>query len=141
MAAERILDRALGQLFAQALVAIARADDEIGPEEGVRLEQRIALRVAGPISLDDLLLSDPLEPHRLAEALGSAAGPFRNIGLDPGELAAMLIGDGLAVVLAKGYVSESEAREIVRFAAALGCSLDQVRALCGQVAPWLGTLV
>ena len=141
MAAERILDRTLGQLFAQALVAIARADDEIGPEEGLRLEQRIAVRVPGPISLDDLLLSDPLEPHRLAEALGTAAGPFRNIGLDPGELAAMIVADGIAVVIAKGYISEAEAREIVRFASALGCSLDQVRAMCSRVAPWLGTLV
>lgn len=141
MAAERILDRALGQLFAQALVAIARADDEIGPEEGLRLEQRIAERVDGTISLDDLLLSDPLEPHRLAQALGTAAGPFRNIGLDPGDFAAMIVRDGLAVVLGKGYVAEAEAREIVRFASALGCSRDQIRALCGQVAPWLVSLV
>jgi hypothetical protein len=35
--AERILDSALGQLFARALVAIARADDQIGLEEGLRL--------------------------------------------------------------------------------------------------------
>ncbi|HEX7842553.1 MAG TPA: hypothetical protein VF469_34000 [Kofleriaceae bacterium] len=141
MADERILDRALGQLFAQALVAIARADGEIGPEEGQRLEQRIAMRVSGPISLPDLLLSDPLEPHRLAEALGTAAGPFRHIGLDPRELATMIVTDGIAVALAKGHVSEAEAREIVRFASALGCSLDQVRAMFGRVAPWLGTLV
>jgi hypothetical protein len=141
VAGERILDRTLGHLFAQALVAIARADDEIGAEEGLRLAQRIAARVPGPFSLDDLLLADALEPHRLAEALGGAAGPFRNAGLDPRELAAMIVSDGLAVVLAKGYVSEAEAREIVRFAAALGCSLDQVRVLCNRVAPWLGALV
>ena len=53
-----MLDLALGRLFAQALVAIARADDEIGPEEGQRLEQRIALRVAGPISLSSRCASD-----------------------------------------------------------------------------------
>jgi hypothetical protein len=35
--AERILDSARGQLFARALVAIARADDQIGIEEGLRL--------------------------------------------------------------------------------------------------------
>jgi len=142
VAAERILDHALGQLFAQALVAIARADDEIGPEEGRRLEQRIAVRVPGPFALDDLLLADPLEPHRLAESLGGAeGGPFRSAGLEPGELAAMIVADGIAVVIAKGYVAEAEAREIVRFASALGCSLDQIRAMCGRVAPWLGTLV
>jgi hypothetical protein len=133
-----MLDSALGHLFAQALVAIARADDEIGPEEGLRLQDRLALRVAAPISLDELLLADPLEPHRLAESLRGAAGPFRNAWLLPGELAALIINDGLAVVLAKGYVSEAEAREIVRFASALGWSRDQIRALCDRAAPWLG---
>ena len=141
MAGEPRLDAALGHLFARALVAIARADDEIGPEEGERLEQRLALRVADQISLDELLLAEPLEPHRLAEALRSVAGPFRNAWLSAGELAAMIITDGIAVVAAKGYVSEAEAREMVRFASALGCSLDQIRALCSRVAPWLGALV
>ena len=141
MAAEPILDLAQGQLFARALVAIARADDQIGLEEGLRLQQHIELRTGSPILLDDLLLAEPLEPHRLAEALRSVAGPFRNAWLSPGELAAMIITDGIAVVAAKGYVSEAEAREMVRFASALGCSLDQIRALCSRVAPWLGALV
>ena len=141
MVAERIHDTALGHLFARALVAIARADEQIGLEEGLRLQQRIALRVGSPISLDDLLLAEPLEPHRLAESLRGSSGPFRNAGVHPGELAVMIITDGIAVVLAKGYISEAEAREIVRFASALGCSLDQVRALCSRAAPWLGTMV
>jgi hypothetical protein len=136
-----MLDSALGHLFARALVAIARADDQIGLEEGLRLQQRIELRTGGPISLPDLLLAEPLEPHRLAESLRGSAGPFRNAGIHPGELALMIIADGIAVVLAKGYVSEAEAREIVRFASALGCSLDEVRAMCSRVAPWLGTMV
>ena len=136
-----MLDSALGHLFARALVAIARADDQIGLEEGLRLQQRIELRTGGPISLPDLLLAEPLEPHRLAESLRGAAGPFRTAGIHPGELALMIITDGIAVVLAKGYVSEAEAREIVRFASALGCSLDEVRAMCSRVAPWLGTMV
>jgi hypothetical protein len=136
-----MLDSALGHLFARALVAIARADDQIGLEEGLRLQQRIELRTGGPMSLDDLLLAEPLEPHRLAESLRGSAGPFRNAGIHPGELALMIITDGIAVVLAKGYVSEAEASEIVRFASALGCSLDEIRAMCSRVAPWLGTMV
>lgn len=138
MAAERILDNALGQLVARALVAIARADDQIGLEEGLRLQQRIERRTGSPVALDDLLLAEPLEPHRLAESLRGSAGPFRNAGVHPGELAVMIVTDGIAVVLAKGYVSEAEANMIVRFAAALGCSLDEVRGLCSRVAPWLG---
>jgi hypothetical protein len=141
VAAERILDSALGQLFARALVAIARADDQIGLEEGLRLQQRIALRVLGTISLDDLLLAEPLEPHRLAESLRGSAAPFRTIAVHPSELAVMIITDGIEIVLAKGYVSEAEAHQIVRFASALGCSLDQVRALCRGAAPWLGTMM
>jgi len=141
VAAERILDAATGQLYARALVAIARADDQIGLEEGLRLLHRIELRIGSPVSIDDLLLAEPLEPHRLAEALRGSAGPFRGAGVHPGDLAVMIITDGIEVVLAKGYVSEAEAREIVRFAAALGCSLDQVRTLCRRAAPWLGTLV
>lgn len=136
-----MLDSALGHLFARALVAIARADDQIGLEEGLRLQQRIELRTGGPISLPDLLLAEPLEPHRLAESLRGSAGPFRNAGVHPGELALMIVTDGIAVVLAKGYVSEAEASQIVRFASALGCSLDEVRAMCSRVAPWLGTMV
>jgi hypothetical protein len=137
--AEQVLDAGLGHLYARALVAIARADDQIGLEAGLRLQQRIALRVRGPISLDELLLAEPLEPHRLAESLRASTGPFRNAGLHPGELAVMIVTDAIAVVLAKGYVSEAEAGVIVRFASALGCSLDQVRALCSRAAPWLET--
>jgi hypothetical protein len=139
--AEQILDRTLGHLHARALVAIARADDQIGLEEGQRLQERIELRTGRPIALDDLLLAEPLEPHRLAESVRGGAEPFRGAGLHPGQLAVMIITDGIAVVLAKGYVSEAEAREIVRFAAALGCPRDQVSALCSQAAPWLATLI
>lgn len=141
MAAERIFDNALGHLFARALVAIARADDQIDPEEGQRLQERIELRTGGPIFLDDLLLAEPLEPHRLAESLRGSAGPFRGAGVHPGELAMMIITDGIAVVLAKGYVSEAEASVIVRFASALGCSLDEIRTMCSRVAPWLAAIV
>jgi tellurite resistance protein len=137
--AELVLDPGLGQLYARALVAIARADDQIGLEEGQRLQQRIALRVRGPISLDELLLAEPLEPHRLAESLRATAAPFRNAGLHPGELAIMIVTDAIAVVLAKGYLSEAEASVIMRFASALGCSLEQVRSLCSRAAPWLET--
>jgi len=141
VAAERILDLAQGQLFARALVAIARADDQIDPEEGQRLAQRIELRTGTPVRLDDLLLAEPLEPHRLAEALRQPAEPFRGAGIHPGELAMMIVTDGITVVLAKGYVSEAEAGVIVRFAAALGIPLEEVREMCSRVAPWLGTIV
>ena len=135
---EHVLDHAIGQLFARALVAIARADDRVGLEEGLRLQQRIERRLAGPMPLDDLLLAEPLEPHRLAEAARSA-DPFRSAAVHPGELAAMIVTGAIAVVLGKGYVAEAEAHVMVRFAAALGCSSDQIHALCQRAAPWLGS--
>jgi hypothetical protein len=141
VAADRILDVTLGHLFARALVAIARADDQIGFEEGMRLQERIEARTGGPISLDELLLADPLEPRGLAESLREIGDPFRNVGIHPGELAAMIVADGIAVTLAKGYVAEAEAKEIVGFASALGCSLDEIRAMYVRVAPWLGSMV
>jgi hypothetical protein len=141
VAAERVLDAGLGHLYARALVAIARADDQIGLEAGLRLQHHIALRVHGAISLDELLLAEPLEPYRLAESLRTSGGPFRNAGLHPGELAVLIVTDAIAIVLAKGYVSEAEAGMILRFASALGCSVDQVRALCSRAAPWLETAI
>jgi hypothetical protein len=139
--ADRILDVSLGHLFARALVAIARADDQIGFEEGLRLQQCIEARTSGPISLDELLLADPLDPLGLADALRRIGDPFRTVGIHPDELAAMIVVDGIAVTLAKGYVAEAEAREIVRFASALGCSIDEIRAMWLRVAPWLGSMV
>lgn len=139
MAAERIFDHGIGQLYARALVAIARADDQISDDEGVRLQERIEARTDAPISLDDLLLADALHPRALAQQLGSA-DPFRNAGIHARELAAMLVADGVTVALAKGYVSETEAQEIVRFARALGCPTDEILAMMARVAPWLGSI-
>ncbi|HEY0192242.1 MAG TPA: TerB family tellurite resistance protein [Kofleriaceae bacterium] len=139
MAGERIFDHGIGQLFARALVAVARADDQISPEEGARLQERIEARTGAPVSLDDLLLADGLHPRALAQQL-VAHDPFRNAEIHPRDLAAMLVADGITVALAKGYVAEIEAREIVRFARALGCPDADIMAMMSAVAPWLGSI-
>jgi len=137
----RILDETAAHLYAQALVAIARADGEIGLEEGARLQQKIEARSGRPAELDDLLLAETLDPAQLAEALRASSGPFRGgAGLHPGELAAMIVVDAIAVVLAKGHVSEEEAQQIVRFATALGCSLDEVRRMSAHLSPWFAAV-
>jgi hypothetical protein len=137
-----LLDIGLAQLYARALLAIARANDELGLEEGLRIQERVLARAGLSISLDDLLLHEPLSPGELATYLrgGLAAAPFRGASLHTGELAAMIVVDAIAVVLAKGYVSEAEARELLRFAAALGCPRDEVRRLSAHAAPFLGVL-
>jgi hypothetical protein len=136
----RILEAGLAQLYAQALVAIARADDQIELEEGLRLKERIDARTGRPMPLDDLLLAEPLEPGQLAELIRGTSGPFRGGSIHPGELARMIVVDAIAVVLAKGYVSEQEGQQIIRFATALGCSIEEVRTMSGHLAPWLGQL-
>ncbi len=137
MAASRRLDESAAHLYAQALVAIARADGEIGLEEGARLQQKIESRSGLPASLDDLLLAETLDPTQLADALHATSGPFRSgSGLHPGELAQMIVIDAIEVLLAKGHVSEEEAQQIVRYATALGCTLDEVRRMSAHLSPW-----
>ena len=139
MAVDRILDVTLGLLFARALVAIARADEQIGLEEGLRLQQRIEARTGHAMPLDDLLLADPLEPRALARLIHNTSEPFRTAGLHPRDLASMLVADGITVALAKGYIADAEVAEITRFASALGCLDDDIRAMLARAAPWLGT--
>lgn len=138
MAADvRLLDESAAQLYAQALVAIVRADGEIGLEEGARLQEKIEARSGRPASLDDLLLAETLHPSQLADALRNASGPFRGGGgLHPGELAAIIVIDAISVVLAKGHVSDEEAQQIFRFATALGCTPDEVRKMSAHLSPW-----
>lgn len=130
----------LAQLYAQALVAIARADDQLGLEEGSRLQQKIDARVVGRIEIDDLLLAEPLEPATLGAIVGTATGPFRGGSLHPGELARLIVVDAVEVVLAKGYISEEEAQVMLRFATALGCTIEEVRAMTVHLSPWLAAL-
>ncbi len=138
MAADtRRLDESAAHLYAQALVAIVRADGEIGLEEGARLAEKLEARSGHPANLDDLLLAETLDPNALADAIGNASGPFRGDNrLHPGELAAMIVVDAIEVVLAKGHVSEEEAQQIVRYATALGCTLDEIRRMSAHLSPW-----
>jgi hypothetical protein len=140
MASELRIDLGLAHLYARAVLAIARAGDELGLEEGLRLQERIEARSGSRMSLDDLLLFEPLVPSELAAQLRASSSPFRGATMHPGELAVLIVTDSIAVVLAKGYVSEAEARELVRFATALGCSVDEVRDMSVHVAPFLSAL-
>lgn len=139
MASERVLDAGIALLHARAVLAIARADHSLGLEEGLRLAERFEARAGGPISLENLLLELPIDPTELASDIRLAPGPFRG-GVHPGELAKLIIADAIAVILAKGYVSEAEAKELFRFAGALGCTAAEVRAMSHHVAPWLSAL-
>ncbi len=130
-----IRDRELAALYARALVAIARTDDEINFEEGLRLQQCIADRCEVPLRIDDILVEPPLSPAQLAEYLRSSSGPFRGSS-HPAQLAEWLVADGLSVILAKGHMSEREAALLARFADSLGVSREEFRRLTAHVARW-----
>lgn len=137
----RPLDIGLAYIYARAVLAVARADHELGLEEGLRIVRLLEDRSGQPVSLDDLLLEVPLDPAELVAMMRQTSGPFRGNCVHPGELAAMIVMDSIAVVLAKGYVSEAEARELLRFAGALGCSVEEVRAMNTHLLPFFGDLV
>jgi hypothetical protein len=134
-----IPDRELGLLYARALVAVARADHAIEFEEGLRLAERIRVRCQMPLNLEDLLLEPALSPEQFAQQAGMRDGPFRSSQIHPRELAAALVEDGVAIMLAKGHATETEADRLWRFAEALGLSSDDFRALTQAVAPWFPT--
>jgi len=134
-----IPDREVGLLYARALVAVARADHEIQFEEGLRLAERIRRRCEVPPRLDDLLLEPALSPEQFVQQAGTRDGPFRSSQIHPRELGAALVEDGVAIMLAKGHATETEADRLWRFAEALGLSSDEFRALTKAVAPWFPT--
>ncbi len=138
--AVQIREPDLALLYARALVAIARADNELGLEEGMRLQHKIDTRLVEPIAIDDLLLAEPLEARALSAIAGASSGPFRGGTLHPGELARLIVVDAIEVVLAKGHITEEEAKTMVYFATALGCTLDEVRSMTAHLSPWLGHL-
>ena len=128
-----IRDGELAQLYARALVAIARADTEIGLEEGMRLQQRIEQRCEVPLRIEDLLFEPTLHPDQLRDY--ASGGPFRGAA-HPAQMAEWLVADGLSVVLAKGHVTQAEASALWRFADALGVSRDDFRRLTASVSKW-----
>ena len=130
-----MFDAELARVYALALIAIARADGEIRADEGSRLEERITARTKLSLSLADLLLTEPIQPRHLADAI--AQSPFRGSGVQSQRVADWLIADGLAVILEKGHATGSEARALVAFAKALGYSADEVRKASGKLARWI----
>jgi hypothetical protein len=128
-----IRDRELAQLYALALVAIARADTEIGFEEGLRLQQRIGDRCEVPLRIEDLLFEPTLSPEQLRDY--ASGGPFRGAAA-PAQLAEWLVADGMSVVLAKGHVTQREANVLWRFADALGVSREDFRRLTSAASRW-----
>jgi tellurite resistance protein len=126
-----LLSDDLKQLYAQALISIARAEGNIDAEEGERLAERVDHR--SDLSLEDLLLERSLSPEDLAVAVRGA--PFRGVSVRADEVARTLIEDALYVALAKGHVTAEEGDRMWRYATALGLPAEEFRQLTARWLP------
>ena len=126
-----LLTEDLKQLYARALISIARAEGTIDAEEGERLAERVAAR--SDFALEDLLLARSLPAEELAAAVRGA--PFRGAAVRADEMAHALVEDALYVALGKGHVTAEEGERMWRYASALGLSPDVFRALTARWLP------
>jgi uncharacterized tellurite resistance protein B-like protein len=133
----QLLENDVARSYALALLAIARGDGTIGPDEAEVFQQRLEKRVAKPLPLDELLFERPISATQVADLVTQDHGPFRTAGVEARTLGKMLVEDALAIVLTKGHATSGEATAIIRFAHALGIGNDELIAASPQLAPWL----
>jgi tellurite resistance protein len=126
------LNDEIGQLYAGALIAIARVDGEIGPEESAHLRDLVGKRTSVAIDYEASFFHKT-RPEELAAAAktGSVSGR---------ELGKALAGDAVALAIADGDLNGKEAQEIIRFLRALGCTGSDVVAVTRELDEWLGEL-
>jgi uncharacterized tellurite resistance protein B-like protein len=121
------LDGELGQLYAQALLAIARVDREIGPEEASRVRELVAKR--SPVEIDvEASFFHKVTPEELAAAASA---------IDRRELGRALVADGVSLATADGDLNSMEGHAILRFAHALGCTVEDIGAITHELDEWL----
>lgn len=102
----------VGQAYAQALLAIARVDREVSPEESSRVRELVAARSSVAIDFEASFF-EKMTPEVLARAVPEA---------DRLAVARLLIADGVRLATIDGDLNSAEAHSILRFAHALGCT-------------------
>jgi uncharacterized tellurite resistance protein B-like protein len=123
-------------MYAGALHSIARADGEITVEEGARLQALVAARSSVTIDAE-MLFFDQTTPEAFAFKL--RGDPYRG-GVDPRVLGCALVEDAVALATSDGDLNAKEARAILRYARALGCTAEDVHARTDQLDEWLSDL-
>lgn len=108
------MDDSMGQAYAQALLAIARVDREVSPEESARVRELVAER--SPVAVDfEASFFEKMTPEALRKAVEDSKA-------DGKAIAAQLIVDGIRLATTDGDLNSVEAHAILRFARALGYS-------------------
>ena len=111
-----LLSEPLGQLFLGGLLAVARADGVVKPEEMVEL-RAIAARLEIPMPAEeDLLFGDEVTAGGLAAAIGGAV--YR--GPDGATIAQAFLEAALRMALADRELQGEEVDALRAFADALG---------------------
>lgn len=129
------LEPRLGQAYAQALLAIARMDGEITPEEAARVRELVARRSTVEIDFEASFF-DKQTPETLADTV-MRAGPAV---VQPRQLGRALVSDAVVLATADGDLNGVEAHAILRFARALGCTAEDVAQETRQLDEWLSVL-
>jgi hypothetical protein len=131
-----VLNEELVTLYAAALYAITRADGALHREESDRLSELIARRWQSEID-PEFLFFTTVTPESFALAVQGNDSPFRSGAGEPLQVARALIADAVELSTTTSGLDDAKAHAILRFARALGCSTDDIRAASSQLSHWL----
>lgn len=132
------LNDELAAQYLGALIAIARTDGEISPEETTHLHAIAASRCKVPVD-DELLFFSKVTPEALAAAI--PGGAEHRAGAAGRDLGCALLADAIELATSDGDLNGREATAILRYIRALGCTDDVVRAQTPLLEEWLTHLV
>jgi len=123
------LNDSLAQLYAQALIEVARIDGEITPEEGALLRTLIAQHSSIDIDYEQSFF------HKVTT--DELASTMKAAGIDAREVGRTFAGDAVRLALGDGDLNSAEAQAILRYVRALGCSNDDISQVTRELDEWL----
>jgi tellurite resistance protein len=120
------ISASLGDLFIGGLLAVARADGVVKPEEMDSLRSASAdLGLLLPDE-EDLLFAEDVTADRLAEAVKGSAEVYRGGGSTPDEIGRAFLEAALRLAIADGELVIEEVVMLRALAAALGLSTEEI---------------
>jgi len=121
------LEGDVAQAYASALEAIARVDGEINSDESALMRELVSKRTSAAIDYEALFF-DKITADKLAARVPA---PIAR------EVGRALVSDAVALATSDGDLNGAEGQAIVRFAHALGCTLEDVVGVTDELGEWL----